>query len=279
VVSAPEGTTADHAALEFSPDVQRLFSSAGSDARLWDLTSGAVQKWSLPGGTRDSAAFDAGGQHLLLYRTESDTRGQVGRMRDLLGQDPEKPIWEYHCFDNKPLDTAISRDATLVAVHQRRRGADHEEACKLFRAATGEEIWSLSTRNTRDSANVRFDPLGKLMAIDTGSGAPCDLLELPAYRSIGRMGTFPHCLSPGAAYGGRHGDAGGFALYRRADEAPIVTMGINVQATSMHMQFSVDGKLAAWGNADGSVYVASVDEVRKQLANCGLDWQDSIDQR
>jgi hypothetical protein len=86
------------------------------------------------------------------------------------------------------------------------------------------------------------------------------------------MGQFPECLSPGATFGGGHGDPGGFALYRRADEIPVVTMGINVRATSMHMQFSADGKLAAWGNIDGSVYVANIEEVRRQLANYGLNW-------
>ena len=165
----------------------------------------------------------------------------------------------------------MSRDAALVAVCGQRRTADREQTCKLFRSTTGEEVWSRSTRSPKESVNVRLDTLGKVMAVDTG-GAPCELLDLPICQPIDRMGKFPQCLSPGATFGGDHGDPGGFALYRRADEIPVVTMGINVRATTMHMQFSADGKLAAWGNIDGSVYIANIEEVRRQLANYGLNW-------
>jgi hypothetical protein len=120
--------------------------------------------------------------------------------------------------------------------------------------------------------NVRLDPLGKLMVVSNNGGAAGDLLELPSCRLIDRVGRFPNCLSAGAGYGGAQGNPGGFAVYRRADEKPVVTLGVNVRITSMQMQFSVDGKLAAWGNIDGSVYVASIEELRRQLANYGLNW-------
>jgi hypothetical protein len=137
---------------------------------------------------------------------------------------------------------------------------------------TGEEVWSLSTRNPKETVNARIDPLGKFMAVSTPEGVTADLLELPSCRLIDRMGRFPFCLSPGGAYGGALGDPSGFALFRRADESAVVTLGINVRATTMQMQFSVDGKLAAWGNVDGSVYIANIEEVRRQLANYGLNW-------
>jgi serine/threonine protein kinase/WD40 repeat protein len=272
ILDSPHGITADNSVLEFSPDGRRLFCSTGSEARLWDLTTGAEQKWTLSRGLLDTAAFDADGKKLFLYRAEADAAGQVGRMRDLLGPQPEKPLWENRYFNNRTLDAVVSRDAALVAVHGWHGGRDREEVCKLFRVATGEEVWSLSTLNQQESVNVRLDPSGKFMVVNTGRAGPCDVLELPSYRLIDRMGRFPNCLSPGAVYGGAQGDPGGFALFRRGDETPVVTMGANIKLTSMQMQFSVDGKLLAWGNLDGSARVADIEEVRRQLANYGLNW-------
>jgi eukaryotic-like serine/threonine-protein kinase len=117
VLNGPQGITADNSALEFSPDGRRLVCSTGNEARLWDLTTGREQQWTLPRGLCDSTAFDASGKNLFLFRAEGDANGPVGRMRNLLGPEPEKPLWENRFFNGRMLDAVVSRDATLVAVH------------------------------------------------------------------------------------------------------------------------------------------------------------------
>jgi WD40 repeat protein len=272
VLEGPQGITSDNSALAFSRNGGQLVCAAGTEARLWDLTTGQMQSWKLPTGLCDSAAFDAGGKNLYLLRSEGGAGIPVCRMRNLLGPQAVKPLWEKPFFNYRTLETAICCDGTLATVHGQNGPRGQDDASRLVRVATGEVLWPISSRKPGESVNVRLDPTGKLMAVDTGRGVSCDLLELPSCRLIDRMGRFPNCLSPGAAYGGAQGDPGGFALFRRADETPVVTMGVNIRLTTMQMQFSVDGKLAAWGNIDGSVYVANIEEVRRQLANYGLNW-------
>ena len=70
----------------FSPDGRQLVCSADSEARLWDLTTGREQRWRLPPGLCDCAAFDAGGKSLFLFRAEWELTpaggSPVGRIAD-----------------------------------------------------------------------------------------------------------------------------------------------------------------------------------------------------
>ena len=284
VFNVPKGIIADNAALEISPDGRQLVYSAGSQAGLWDLTTGQEQIWTLQRGICDCAAFDADGKSLFLFRMERDLVPQdgqkhglserpgagalVGRMRIFLGPAPLKPRWENYVFNNRVFNAAVSRNGTCVVVSGSRGPNGEEQMLKLFEAATGKELWSLST----ESGGFCLDALGKYLVIGNSAHGGANLLELPTCRLVDQLDRIPNCLAPDAAFGTAGGTPSGYALFRRHDKEVIVTIGANLEVSSMQNQFSTDGKLVAWGNIDGTVNVCEIEQLRRELAAFHLAW-------
>jgi WD40 repeat protein len=266
VFNAPEGISADNAAVEFSPDGRQLAFAAGQHARLWDLSTGEERGWRLPQGLCDSMAFDHEGKSLFLFRAEREEIASVCRLRNLLAARPESPLWENSYFDGRVHTSAMTRDAAYVVVAGERGRAGARKTTRLFRTSDGADL----TANESMRLGYELDTSGKVMAIENGTKG-ADLLELPSGRQIDRLGSFPTCLSPGAVYVMAR-QPNGFGLYRRHDELPLVTLGMNVTSLSMQAQFSSDGKRLAWGNVDGSVFVCEIEELRRQLSEFGLAW-------
>jgi hypothetical protein len=52
-----------------------------------------------------------------------------------------------------------------------------------------------------------------------------------------------------------------------------VTFGIDMRVRSALDGFSPDGKLLAWGNADGTVSVCDLGEANRRLREVGLAWE------
>jgi hypothetical protein len=52
---------------------------------------------------------------------------------------------------------------------------------------------------------------------------------------------------------------------------PLVTLGIDVVASNF-VQFDPRGTQLAWGNADGTVTVCNLEEIRDRLSRAGLQW-------
>ncbi|MFZ1935226.1 MAG: serine/threonine-protein kinase [Thermoguttaceae bacterium] len=283
VLDAPKGILADNAALEISPDGRRVFFAAGSEARLWDLTTGQERAWNLvQRGICDAAAFDASGKSLFYFRVERqaaprahrppgssghpDEGHLVGRMRNLLGPTPLVALWDTPAFSSRVYNAEVVRDGTCVVVFSGVDGG--ESSLQLFDAAQGRELWSL----TGGHATFCLDASGKYMAINSVSGRGATLLALPGCRMVDQLERFPNCLAPAATFGAEQGTPGGFALCRRHDKEVIVTLGGSKEVTSVKNQFSTDGKLVAWGNIDCTVNVCNIEELRHELAAFGLAW-------
>jgi len=283
VLDAPQGRLADNAALEISPDGQKVFFAAGSEARLWDLTTGLERAWSFTQpGLCDAAAFNARGTSLFYFRVErcaaadpglapapSGHPGKgplVGCMRNLLGATPLVGLWDTAAFRNRAYAAEMTRDGTAVVVASGADGGEH--VLQLLDAAQGKELWSLRSSGSRFS----LDAQGKYLAISNVSGQGATLLELPACRMVDQLPRFPDCLAPAAAFGSEPRTPGGYAIFRRRDRPLAVTLGAHKEVTSIKNQFSADGRLIAWGNIDCSVNVCRVEELRRELAAFGLSW-------
>ena len=93
-----------------------------------------------------------------------------------------------------------------------------------------------------------MDTYGNHLAIANGTPGAADLLELPTCRLIDQLGTLPSCLAPRGVRGAGQAGSSGLALFGRHDREAVVTLGVNLESTSMRNQFSSDGKLLAWGN-------------------------------
>src|SRR4029077_11734253 len=71
ILDVPHGLVADNSGLSFSPDGRRFAFSAGHEAKLWDIETGAERgAWTLPPGLSDHLTFQ-GPDDLLLIRQET----------------------------------------------------------------------------------------------------------------------------------------------------------------------------------------------------------------
>jgi hypothetical protein len=51
-----------------------------------------------------------------------------------------------------------------------------------------------------------------------------------------------------------------------------VTIAADAQHTPAQSEFTLDGRLVAWGSADGTVSVCDLVEVQRRLAEISLGW-------
>jgi hypothetical protein len=59
---------------------------------------------------------------------------------------------------------------------------------------------------------------------------------------------------------------------RDREERLVLNLSIDQRSTYSSWPFSPDGKRVAWGNTDGSVMVADLDEIQSRLGRVGLSW-------
>jgi hypothetical protein len=294
---APQGWTADNAALVFSKDGQKFAFAAGTEARLWDLSNGREIAWHLPLGLVDTLAFDETDKRLRLIRMEAADRlhnpdsrvvsrhySRVLRARDLLasperdlrGADKDKVLWENGFFDAivyRAEATADGRYFVVLGLHGRE---PVQRVIKVLESATGKERWSHTCVN--NVGDFHLEAIGKLLEFHPGgvvpSSVPYRFVAIPDGTPLGPAIPPAEAMSPGAdLLAVRRNDSFGFALHRRGDKHPLVVLGIDTLiAPPERAAFSHDGSLLAWGNRDGTVTVCRLEDVRRRLAEVDLGW-------
>src|SRR5205823_2698065 len=97
-------------------------------------------------------------------------------------------------------------------------------------------------------------------------------VEMPTGRYLGTLHTAAGTLGPQAKYwmGDSEYAPNGLSLFRRGNQTPLVTLGIDVRANAVVNQFNPAGTHFAWGSVDGSVAVCDIAEVQRRLASVGL---------
>jgi len=287
------GLTADNAGLAFSPDGRRLAVSAGHEAKMWDLDTGESTTWQLPEGLDDTLAFDATGKRLFLFRMETSDWNhppygsssphrqypRVLRMRELLTR-PERdlrrpgkhnPTWETEFFNRGVAGyPEASADGQYFAVAGDHGRDNKERWLKVFDGPTGADIWS------RRAGGFHLDITGRFLKFSLEDQPERSLIEIPSGKLIDVLDppgwSNAQALGPAARLMAAIPPSGfGRILYRRGNKHPLVTLGIDSTTTDT-WRFNFDGSRLAWGNDDGTVTVAYLDEVQKRLAAEGLGW-------
>jgi WD40 repeat protein len=283
------GLTADNAGLAFSHDGRKFAVSGGSEARMWDLESGQVTAWQLPEGLVDTLVFDATGTKLFLFRMETadwihapDSNSsrqlypRVCRVRDLLAS-PQRdlrragkhnPAWETAYFDASVFIVKATPDGRFFVAAGARGFDKTEHLLKVFDCATGKDLLSIG------ASAFHLDATGNLLQF-TANDSPGQypLIEIPSGKWAGSLNPPASALGPGAhLLANEHPERFGHTLYRRGDETPLVSLGIDTLSAEGHATFSLDGTRLAWGNQDGTVTICYLAEVQRRLASIGFGW-------
>jgi WD40 repeat protein len=284
LLEVPKGSTADNAALAFSPDGRRFAFSTWTKAQLWDLDTGKeLDHWELPEGLQDTLAFHPSGK-LLLFRFETrDKKGfrevardhpRVCRVRDLLGPDPTQPLAKVSLFKRHVFSIAAPRDGSYFVVGGL-SGTDPSQHILGVFDGTGKELWLVRYGHLPEhvSVDARLDPDGTVMALKQ-EGDNHALVEMPSGRVLDSLPKDFSSLSPGGRYLGgvppvAPGEARLWALLRRGNAKPLVNLIVGEQGGP---EFNPDGRLVAWGNPDGSVSVCDLEQVRQRLSEAHLGW-------
>jgi WD40 repeat protein len=288
VFEAPVGPWADNGALAFSSD-GRLACASWRGAVLWDVARGQeIRRWdNLPPGLVNLLAFHPTGK-LLLFREETEDMRhspdssahpreypRVCRIRDLLAKDPAATaialrelnwhIWPGVC----PADGSF-----FVANGLRKTGSKREPHLTAYDGLTGKVLWDLPY-DGESELGPRPDPTGKLLAIPRQNHIA--LVEMPTGKARGFL---PWVSSVGlgadwilaTAAGDSSEQLFGLSLHRRGEERPLITFTPYDLLSGASALFNVAGTHIAWGNADGTVTVCDIQEVRRRLAAVGLGW-------
>jgi WD40 repeat protein len=268
----PSGLSADNAALALSDDGQRFAFCAGNHAKLWDLASGKeLGSWDLPTGIADVMAFHPSGK-LLLFRWEK----RVYLVRDLLGAQPLQPFAQLHGFERQIFDAASSPDGRYIIAegYGGPHGADLR--IKAFESLTGRELWSVDPkRPDSKSGRVYVDPTGTVVSGELAHDDTARLYRMPGGEFIRDLPWKPGCIGPGGQMWATTMAVApkrqpGVSLLRHQDKLPLIVLGIDRRISSIVMQFDREGRRVAWGNADGTVSVCDLEEIRNRLAGLGL---------
>ncbi len=291
IVDAPKGYTADNATLAFSNDGRRFAAAAERGAKLWDLASGKeLGSWPLLPGLNNRIAFCSSGD-LLLFRCESSDGRQlplwendfqvsprVCRIRNLLGPDPLRPLAELRDFNRRVYGAVAVADGRCYIVNGWHDGPDDRfRAILALDGLGGKELWSIRYGgHDNEPRRAVLDWTGDhfvVMKTEAGRTDRLSLREVKTGNEVGSLDHWPGSPSPdGTCFVEIAPSYNGISL-RGYDDYLLLNLGIDQRAASGNAKtFSADGKRIAWGNADGSVMVAELDEIQPRLAKVGLGW-------
>ncbi len=291
--AVPLGFTADNARLAFSADGGQLACASLKEAVLWDVPTGReVRRWEkLPPGLANLLAFHPSGK-LLLFRMETEgmklppvsgahprQHPRVCRIRDLLAKDPMKPLAELKDLNWHIYDAGEATDGSFFYVDgDRVSGGKLEKHILVYDGLTGKKLWDQPYEALPGVATFpTLDAEGKLLIFRIPGQKQVTVVEMPTGAPRGFLpdgGAFGPGLEWRLAGGvpDASGQRFGRRLYRRGMDGPLVTLGGNTPTSGLHPKFNVAGTHVFWGNADGTVTVGDIQEIRKRLAAVGLGW-------
>ncbi len=292
VADAPEAFFTDNAALALSGDGSRLVCSAGTRAKLWDVSKRRLLgEWALPPALTEAAGFRPDGR-LILVRQETrdqkrppDNRAhpkdhpRACRAYELREQDKPRLLTEITDFDWYVEHIAATPDAAYFAVTGLgTKSGKISRILQIYDGSTWARVGSIPTNMPANDAmtGMRFDPKGSRLLVTVEPGRR-DVFEIPSLNRTGSM-TLAQRVNTGASrwvFGEPHSadTPEMVVLNEQGRDAPLLRIVRDLDVTGGDgIQFSPDGNYLVWGNVDGTVTVCDLNEVQRRLADVGLGW-------
>jgi len=289
IFETPRGLSADNADVTFSPDNRQIAFATSEQAVLWDLdTSRRLRKWDLPPALGARLAFIAP-DRLMLVRIETEdgkrlplsdappkTHPRVARLRNLLGREPLRPIAEIRDYNWSVHQAEATPDRMAFVLSGLSGTTGHlVRSTRAYASADGRELWTIPSDVPPSDWDIRFqfDPTGQVLSLNNDHRYDSQLLAMPGRTPLGVKVSNDHTLGPGARrwleWVGLSTTEGRWHLKERGRKEPLLELDLREDGPA---RFDRDGRLAVFGQTDGSVTVCDLVEVQKRLAEVGLGW-------
>ena len=194
-------------------------------------------------------------------------------LADLLSRTPAKSLAEMNEFSRCVYGIVTDPEGKFFAVEGQGGRDDSRHLIKVY-DSSGNEILNVPAEWKGAVYGLMFDPTGKLLAVHVREGGHAVIRELPSGKVLGTLHYCPSCLDPQKHYWikavSRENEPQGLWLFRSGDEAPVLGLSVGMVSTLAQPQLDSTGTLLAWVPADGTVSIADIPEIRRQLAN--LAW-------
>lgn len=287
VFEAPVGLFADQATLAFSPDGRHFAFSAGQEARLWDLATGAQKgAWTLPPALSDRLAFHDPDNLLLIRQETTDgvsppgnrpvrDQPRIVRLRRLLADGRMELVREIKDYPAGLLALELTPDGAYVVIGGWSNADRKFGSLQFLEARTGTPLWS---RPVGADLAYRLDPTGKIFVInDYPIGAqPSVMVEVPTGKFLGTFDPELGEVGPGVrrwirrTHPTRLSHDHRLLLMEQGRHDPLLQ--IDPDLVDGGLFFNSDGGHAAWGRTDGIVAVLDFHEIQRRLAEVDLGW-------
>jgi WD40 repeat protein len=272
----PDAVSSENADFCFSPDGKQLVCCGKDGAILWDLEKRKpLEQWTLPDGLAIRIRITSEGR-LVVFRADRDKAAGALRvvLRELRPGGVATVLYDGDEFSNRVFDAAAMPDGSLFFAVAQAKGAE-EHVVRAYDGKTGAVLWKHTTGLRANFDDVVLDAEGQLLRTDSPHGG---VLRNPATgdevgtdsrgRDFGPSGRFALCKNDAVT---ALRDYRGFALCVPADGEPVIALGIDTHSLGFR-ECSRDGRLIAWGNADGSVTVCDLQSIWNRLKEVGLEW-------
>ncbi|MCI0705115.1 MAG: serine/threonine-protein kinase [Planctomycetia bacterium] len=283
---APQGRYPnDHAALAVDSRSNRVACQAGRQAKVWESSGQLLREYELPPGLGDALAFHPSGR-LVSVRFETragdrepeqvvapgEQHPRVIRVRELPESGPPILLAEFHDLPWHIYKVEITPDAQIAAADGlTARNIDRAKLI-VFDPLNARLLWSAPLQKQVFS-QFSFNITGTTLWYQT------DGVQMIGMRVNPTTGVRvdPDDWGPGPFDpSGRQKitmidpPPFGFQIVPRGSR-PILHLGIDFKAIRPIL-FSTRGDRILWGQPDGTVMVADLDEVRRRLREIGLGW-------
>ena len=271
IFEVPKGMFAGNAALVFNLDDSQLAFSTLTETRLWDIKSGRLLgSWHLPSGLVQKLCFCPDGR-LLQFQRDWHYNWQEGMccVRDLTAPNYAEPLHKFPHPSGRVTEAVFSPRGEFLAIIGGEHGSN--DVVKVFNPLSGRELASLPDTGHKDGWFVS-DPQVTRIGCPVGTNHEVIFYGMPQFRNW-RSFRFvvAGALSPDSSLLLNTWDGVGATVFKTENPAWRITLAVDHHTTSNHhSRFSPDGKLAAWGTAEGTVFVCELEKVLDNLKAAGL---------
>jgi serine/threonine protein kinase/WD40 repeat protein len=291
VLDAPRGMFADNADVAFSPDGAQLMYGVSNlrEGTLcaWDMQTGRqVGSWTIAPGLQNQFAFAPDGRLLHFQVETKDGRNlpvtaanfaqhpRVCRIRELHSDGTAKVIAEIDTFRRHVFTTQADPQGRFFVI-QGVTGPDaSDRAVAIIDSLDGSKLLHIPMQDTAAAALLALDPTGQLLAYRPGNESFVKLIELPGGQVVDTLPSEVLVVGPRAELWceAKSRPPYGCALYRRGDDTPLATLGVDASGMVLGAEFDASGTHLACGNPDGTVSLCDLQELKRRLTSFGLRW-------